>query len=164
MGTTVTVIVAEAVFPPLVPVTVAVPAETAVTVPDVSIVATWGALLAHTTGLPLSGCPSVSDATACSTTVPPTESVAVDGSTATDATATGTTATATMADCPPALAATCAVPTFFPVTTPVDETATTLVSELDQNMVAPATNCPPASCTCACKASCEPSGMAGVFG
>lgn len=53
-GMTVTVIVAEAVFPSQVAVMVTVPAVTAVTLPDGSTVATWGALLAHVVERPLS--------------------------------------------------------------------------------------------------------------
>jgi hypothetical protein len=75
--------------------------------------------------------------------------VAVVGATAIDATATGTTVTATTADCPPELAAICVVPTLLPVTTPADETATMLVSLLDQNTLAPGTIWPLASWTCA---------------
>jgi len=72
--------------------------------------------------------------------------------------------TATTADWPPELAAIWVVPTLLPVTTPADDTATMLVSLLDQNTVAPGTIWPLASCTTACSASCAPTATAGALG
>jgi hypothetical protein len=85
-GMTVTVIAEDAVFPSTVPLTVAVPAAIAVTLPDASTVATWDAELAQTIDRPVSGLAFASYATVCNVTEPPITSVAADGSTATDAT------------------------------------------------------------------------------
>jgi hypothetical protein len=136
-GITVTVIADDAVLPSIVPVTVAVPAETAVTLPDPSAVATCDAELAQTTGLPLKALAPASYATACRVTVPPITSVAAEGSTATDATGTCTTVTVVTVDAPLELAATCVFPIDFPVTTPACDTVTMFVSALDQKIVAP---------------------------
>jgi hypothetical protein len=160
-GTSVTVTVAEPVFPSLVAVIVAVPAETPVTVPFVLTDATWLELLAQITVLPVRTLREASYATAFRVTVPLTVTLALAGAIATDATATGTTATGTTADCPPELAATCVFPTPVPVTTPADDTVATVVSALDQNTVAPGTVWPAGSCTCACSAICVPSVTAG---
>ena len=63
-GTTVTEIVAVAVFPSTVAVTTVVPAATAVTTPCAEMVATAGVLLLHVTGRPVSAAPSASVADA----------------------------------------------------------------------------------------------------
>ena len=144
-GTTDTVTVAVAVFPSLVPEIVVVPAAIALTVPEESTVATCGELLAHTTWRPVRVFPPASYATSESVAFPPTGRLAADGAIATDATETGTTCSGTTADCPLELAAICTVPTFFPVTTPAEDTTAIVVSELDQNTVAPATSRPSTS-------------------
>jgi hypothetical protein len=97
-GVSVTVTEAEPVLPSLVPVIVALPADTPVTVPLELTVATWVALLAQTTDRPVSALPPASYVTACSGTDPPTVTLADAGTIATDATAIGTTATGTTAD------------------------------------------------------------------
>src|SRR6185437_7396270 len=136
-GMTVTVIADDALLPSTVPLTVAEPAETAVTLPDASTVATCDAELAHTMARPLSGLELASYATVCRVTVPPVTRVAAEGRTATDATGTCTTVTVVTVDAPLELAAICVFPIDLPVTTPADDTDTILVSALDQNTAAP---------------------------
>jgi hypothetical protein len=81
--------------PSLVAVTVAVPAATAVTVPEDDTVATDAALEVQDTERPVSVSPEALVSFALSATVAPTPSVAVAGVTVTAATAAGWTDTST---------------------------------------------------------------------
>lgn len=103
---TVTVIVADAVFPSLVAVSVAVPAETPTTVPVASTLAICAELLAQATGRPVRTWPLPSYATARRTVVPPATIVAFGGTTDMVAIGAACTVTTALADWPPELAAT----------------------------------------------------------
>ena len=92
-GTFATVTVAEALFPSLVAVIVAVPAATAVATPFDETAATDGFELDHVIARPVSTVPAASCAVAVSCTVLPTRMFAALGATTTEATGTSDTVT-----------------------------------------------------------------------
>src|SRR2546421_1027888 len=127
LGCTVTVDVP--LFPELVAVIVAVPADTPTTEPWLLTVATLVALLAKLIAAPSTGLPFASLAVATSCTIPYAGIVAVVGVTSTDATATVVTVTA---DVPllPSLVAVIVTgpPPAFPFTRPLEFTVAIVVS------------------------------------
>src|SRR5512146_614531 len=118
----VTVIVAASLLPSAVPVIVALPGATAVTMPVASTVATPPLLLVQMTARSLSRLFAASYAMAVSGVCAPGVASMWFGRTTTFATGVFCTVIAAMPDLPLALAAICVVPSASPVTTPVLDT------------------------------------------
>ena len=115
--TTVTVIATALLCPSHATVTVAAPAATPVTSPLPFTVATPGLVEAHVTTRPLNGLPLASCGVAASSTVCPTEGLAVAGLTATVATVAAVTVTTAVSEGPPGC------PLAMTFTLPVSEPA-----------------------------------------
>src|ERR1700722_5869898 len=122
-GTCATLMVADPVLPPLVPVMVACPALTAVTVavsgPVAVTVATPVALLENVTVAPGIGLPVLSVTSAVNVTVWPTSRLDDCGEMATALMGTGCTVSVVMADTPSDVAVIVTDPAFRPVAMPV---------------------------------------------
>ncbi len=126
----VTVIAALALFPPIVTVTVAEPAPTPVTSPEVEMVATPVFALLHVAARPESTLPPASFAVAVNCAVCPAVTDTVAGATRTCATAMGATTTVAFANLPLTSTVIVADPVATAVTNPLDDTVATLVFEL----------------------------------
>ena len=132
-------------FPSLVAVIVAEPVATAVTRPFASTVATPGALVVQSIARPESGFPLASSGVAVSCWVPPTETVAELGLTATDATGTGFTVIADVPLFPSLVAVIVAEPGATAVTRPFASTVATPSALVVQLIVRPESGLPFAS-------------------
>jgi hypothetical protein len=124
-GTAVTVIDAVPVCPSPVAVMVAVPTDTAVTMPLVLTVATPGLLELHATARPLRTSPLAARIVAVASVVAPAMSEDAARVTPTDATGIGTTVRARLAVTPPAVALMVEVPGARAVTSPPAVTVAT---------------------------------------
>ncbi|HRP08780.1 MAG TPA: hypothetical protein PLL69_09875 [Gemmatimonadales bacterium] len=133
-GTSCTVTIASPFLPPLEARICAVPAETAVTMPEADTLATAWALEVHATGLPESGLPEASRTVAVSWVVSPTSRLAVTGETETEATSTvaGVTVIWAAPVLPSLVAVMRAVPADTAVTSPDPLTRATASASLDQ--------------------------------
>ena len=120
-----TVTAADAFFPSLVAVSVAVPAATPVARPFDDTVATDGFELDHVIARPASTVPAASCVVAVSCTVSPTRMFAALGATTTEATGTLDTVTVVVPVWPSLVAVMVAVPRAMPVISPVLSTAAT---------------------------------------
>src|SRR5439155_21910404 len=117
-----TVTAADAFFPSLVAVSVAVPAATPVARPLDETVATDGFELDHVVARPASTVPAASRVVAVSCTVSPTRMFATLGATTTEATGTLDTVTVVVPAWPSLVAVMVAVPSATPVARPVPST------------------------------------------
>src|SRR6267378_3175747 len=129
-GTKVAVVAADPLFPSLVAVIVAEPAEAPVTRPLPLTVATAGALLAQVTTRPVRGVPAPSIGVAVSCTLPPTEIPGEEGVTATVATGTSETVMTAVPLFPSLVAVIVAGPVARPLTRPVLFTTATVGASL----------------------------------
>src|SRR6266576_2798309 len=152
----VTLIVAVPLFPSLVAVIVADPAETAVTRPLAETVATAGALLDHVTTRPVSVLPAASLVAALSCAVVPTRSVLVAGATVTVATGTAVTVIALVPLLPSLVAVIVADPAETAVTRPLAETVATAGALLDHVTTRPVSVLPAESFVTALNCSVAP--------
>lgn len=140
-----TVIVEVPVWPSLLAVMVAVPAETAVTTPDVETLAIALELELHVTTRPVRMLPFASRVVADNATVAPVWMVAEAGETDTEATGTGAGALTVIGDeelCPSLVAVIDEVPAPTVCTSPAAFTVATLVVELVQTMLRPVRTLP----------------------
>src|SRR5438876_409137 len=144
-GTMVTVTAAVPLFPSLVAVRVALPADTPVTSPLAETVAMADALLAQVTTRPASGLPLASLGVAVSCTVCPTCTLAGAGVTATEATGTFVTVIAAVPFWPSLLAVIVAVPGVPAVTSPFPLTVATAALLVAHVTVRPVRGLPLAS-------------------
>src|SRR5690349_21241278 len=132
----VTVTTADPLRPSTVAVTVAVPADTAVTtLPE--IVATDEGATVHANARPEMGCPAASRAVAMACVVWPTATVAEASVTRTDATTACVTVTVALPCTPSLVAVIVAVPAPTAVTRPSDETVATCAFDDVQPNVRP---------------------------
>ena len=141
-GTFATPIAADALFPSLVAVIVAVPAATPVTRPAADTVAIAGFELVQVTARPASALPIASRGVAESWAVPPTKTFAEVGLTTTEATGTLDTVTGAVPLCPSLVAVIMADPTATPVTRPLAETVATALLLVVQVTVRPLSGLP----------------------
>jgi hypothetical protein len=163
-GPWVTVMVAASLLPSLVPVIVAEPAATAVTMPVASTVATPALLVVQMIARSVSGFCAASYATPVSGALVPATASTCDGRTTTLATGVLFTVIAAIPDFPFALAATCVEPTARAVTTPVVDTTAIAGSFTDHTTDASGRSLPVASCTCAWSGSCAPTAIVDEVG
>jgi hypothetical protein len=153
-GTKVAVVAADPLFPSLVAVIVAEPAEAPVTRPLPLTVATAGALLAQVTTRPGRGVPAPSIGVAVSCTLPPTEMPGEEGVTATVATGTSETVMTAVPLFPSLVAVIVAEPAALPVTEPVALTLAMAGAFVDHDTVLPVNGLPVLSLRAA--TSCTP--------
>src|SRR6266513_2797104 len=163
-GTTTTVTAALPLFPPLVAVIVAVPAETPVTRPLPFTLAAPPLLLVQVIVRPLSGLPAESSAVALSCSVLPTATRPVAGLTLTVATGTTTTVAAALPLLPPLVAVIVAVPAEMPVTRPLPFTLAAPPLLLVHVMVRPLSGLPAESSAVALSCSVLPTATRPVAG
>jgi len=108
-------------------------------------VATAALLVDHTIARSAITLPASSDTVPASCVLLPTTALTLVGRTTTLPTGVFCTVMVAMPDFPPALAATCVVPSDLPVTTPVSETVAMFASRTDHSTDVPDTAAPVAS-------------------